>query len=165
MAIKVKVTLPIRNDVVKGLNSTTVQRRIGNEVVHAIKATIASGQSPVRGQGRFEEYAASRNKRQGKASGYPLSVQKQYPGKKIRPVNLFLSGDMIDDLQARPNGAGIPIGFSNKEQADKAAKHNSGDKVPVRRVLPNKRGEEFTVGITRLVRDLYAEELERIIKK
>lgn len=165
MGLKVKVSLPIRDDVVKGLNSVSTQKKIGNEVVAAIKALIATGQSPVRGFGRFEEYSASRNRRQGKASGYPFSVQRQFPGKKLKPVNLFLSGDMIDDLQARPNGASIPIGFSNKEQADKAVKHNSGDKVPIRRILPNHRGEEFTVGITRLIRDLYAEALNKLLKK
>ena len=47
--------------------------------------------------------------------GYPFSVQDKYPGKKPRPVNLFLSGAFLSSLKANITGAagnvGIEIGF------------------------------------------------------
>lgn len=47
--------------------------------------------------------------------GYPFSVQDKFPNKRPRPVNLFLSGDFLDALQAHVVGTagdfGIEIGF------------------------------------------------------
>lgn len=59
-------------------------------------------------------------------------------GKKQSPVNMRVSGDMLDSLTFNTS-TGI-LGFSD----EKAKWHNEGEgKLPVRRLLPNNPGERF----------------------
>lgn len=64
--------------------------------------------------------------------------RERYGDKKQSPVNMELSGDMLDSLTFNTS-KGV-LGFSDK----KAKWHNEGEgKLPVRRLLPNNPGERF----------------------
>lgn len=87
--------------------------------------------------------------------GYPFSVQHEYPGKKPRPVNLFLSGDFLSSLEhvvtRSAEGVGLEIGFFDSAQAVKEQGHREGaNGQPERPVIPVLR-EEFAQTILNAV--------------
>lgn len=99
---------------------------------------------------------------------YPLNVLKQFPDKQVRPVNLELSGDMLDSLTFKKTAGGITVGIFDGTQAEKAKGHQSGDPekaLPKRRFLPAAKGEKFNTTLTRLIWDLYSDALGAILKK
>lgn len=103
---------------------------IGDELISAMKDQIAKGISPIQGFGRFPAYkwVARGNRVSSKATaikgnsirarstraqyralaketkrqGYPYTVRKRFPSKRERPVNLYLSGSMMNNLTVRP---------------------------------------------------------------
>jgi len=125
---------------------------VAEQIISDMKESIAAGVSPVRGERRFVAY----------------KDPKKYPGdqKNKRPVNLYLSGDMLAALKAYPAaGAGVNIGIKGT-QGVKAKAHNDGTKdIPRRHFMPSDAGDAFTVTITRRVRDLYARFLSDILKR
>ncbi len=119
---------------------------------------IQSGQSPVKGGGgqsggksRFQDYSPS-YKDQIRKGRY-----KKY-SKKLRPVNLTLTGKMLDSISKKINKNGFTIFFRD----EKAIYHNelgAGKSKVIRRMLPL-GGQEFTAAITRQLVDI----LDRLIK-
>lgn len=78
---------------------------------------------------------------------YPYSVQKKYPSKKPRPVNLFLSGDFLSNLSYKLGLNGkkrvIEIGYFDALSAKKEQGHREGvNGQPSRPTIP-KGGESF----------------------
>jgi len=138
---------------------------------------IAKGISPVEGEGRFEGYKAQRGgaKSKGKSKfgvenkGYPLSVQKKYPGKNVRPVNLFLSGDMLKFLRHAIIKSGIRFGIigAPSEVETRARVHNTGERsdIPQRKFIPWEPGDDFAPSIQRRIRQEMRKHVERIIAK
>ena len=127
---------------------------IGRTVVTEAKRMIAEGQSPVRGYGRFERY----------------KDRTKYPGKlkDARPVNLYLSGDMLKAFGHRISGKdAIEVGMvkGSELQNDKATGHHTGDGYPVQRRFIPGEGEEFAVSIMRAIRDIYGKRLASLIRK
>ena len=127
---------------------------IGRTVVAEAKRMIAEGQSPVRGYGRFERY----------------KDRTKYPGKlkDARPVNLYLSGDMLKAFGHRISGKdAIEVGMvkGSEFQKEKAGYHHDGtDAMAQRRFVPGK-DEEFAVSIMRAIRDIYGKRLASLIRK
>lgn len=171
------------------------QDRVGLQVVMAMREAIAIGLSPVKGVGRFVAYAAQRKandvksfaatqskNKQGyyrklasktaKSSGlYPNSVKGKFPGKQARPVNLSLNGSFLDTISFRSSDGVVEIGHIEPDQQTKNLfeAHNEGlntkNQVPKRKYLPNKRGDEFLVGIMRTIKSLYQERIKQILKR
>jgi hypothetical protein len=165
--VKTKISLPVLQDI-KELNSSRNLDKVGNLVVNEMKDSISRGLSPVRGEGRFEAYSGQKIERGGRSKGYPFNVQKKFPNKKVRPVNLFLSGDMLEALTHKKKSDSILVGIFKPSEAEKAQGHQLGDPkkgLPRRRFIPAANGEEFTVSITRSIRQLYSELLDGILKK
>ena len=114
--------------------------------------SIESGMSPVKGKGEYGKYSDSYKKqiRGGK-----------YPGKKIRPINLKLTGDMLKSLKLKLRKTGFTLFFSDP----KADYHNNigaGKSRVIRRMLPKKgTGETLKRTITKPIRDL----ANRLLKK
>jgi len=155
--MSVKVRLDIRNKL-KSLNSTRTNAQVADVVVDEMKKSIASGISPVRGVGRFVSYKHK--------DRYPLDkkTQSEFPQKAARPVNLRLSGDMLNALTAK-SGSSIRVGIFDPDQAEKALNHQEGlNGVPERRFIPEARGEDFTVSIKRKIIDAYAKLVSEIIE-
>lgn len=84
-----------------------------DEVVLSIKQQWRLGYSPVKGGKKFIKY----------------KDPKVYPNKMkpSEPVNLFLTGDLYDDLQWRPVGNKIEVGFFDSKQIKKALNLISGE--------------------------------------
>lgn len=163
---------------------------IGDTITDMAKEMIAGGQSPVRGEGRFAGYkAAERAKsakkiakalsgerkamakekaRQFELEGYPYNVMDEYPEKKVRPVNLELSGDMLDALDWRRSRANVitwGLHSPGKEILDRAQAINDGtDKMAKRPFIPDKPGQEFAARIVRAIKDIYSKRIGSIIK-
>jgi hypothetical protein len=150
--MKVVVKAKGVENMIKELNSPRVQTRVGAEIVTAMKESIAAGVSPIRGERRFVAYKD--------AEKYPANRKSR------RPVNLFLSGDMLGALKYWILGSRLFIGIDDPTQAAKAKGHQTGaNGIPKRRFIPSNKNEEFTVTITRRIRNLYAKILSDIIKR
>lgn len=103
-----------------------------------------------------------------KRRGYPYSVLDKFPGKRVRPVNLELTGDMLRALIFKIEKKGPRIGIFEQSEALKAETHNDGTqvpKVPRRKFIPNKRGDELVISLMRTIKAIYSEELNAIIKR
>jgi hypothetical protein len=184
---KVKVTINMPAiEAMKRLNSLPVALKVGPPVVKKMLEAIAKGLSPVYGFGRFDEYVGigrqrrvkkiakalrkggAKNKSKAVLSSvgkpYPLSVQYKFPNKKVRPVNLSLNGKMLSHLSARFGNGALQIGIFDKDQALLASYHQDGtDVMPQRRFIPSEKGEDFIETIRRLMKNLYAEQLQKIL--
>lgn len=93
--------------------------------------SIQSGRSPVMGEGVYEKYSKP--------------YAKRYKGGKLRPVNLTLTGGMLNSFKTRALSinpttyiGGSIIWFSSSI----AKYHNKTGKV-IRRMLPSEDGEKF----------------------
>lgn len=152
---KVKVTtrFQILELLDKFVDGTTANA-LGKTVVDEAKQMIAEGQSPVRGHGRFERY----------------KDRHKYPGdlKPHRPVNLNLTGEMLEGLTFRQKSSSVlEVGFikGSSERKKIAEYHTSGtEHMAMRRVIPQE-GEEWAVKIMRKLRDLYSKRLTQLIRK
>jgi len=152
MAVKVKVTAPQFKSIGSKLSSDRVQGIIANEVIKLMKQFIAIGTSPVLGERRFTAY----------------KDKTKYPGdkKNSKPVNLFLSGDMLDAITYRVLKSGVKIGIFDSDERAKATTHIRGlNGVPQRKFLPVDDGDKFIVSIQRSIRTLYARLISDIINK
>lgn len=100
-----------------------------------ILASIRRGVSPVKGFGRFQQYSES----------YKTAIKKKrYPTKRrIRPVNLTLTGKMLKSFFIKVKRNSVLIGFDNK-LADIHNKEGAGKSKVVRRLLPTNEGEKFS---------------------
>lgn len=152
---KVRITskwdiIPLVNNLVDQTTATT----LGDAIVGEAKELIRNGISPVRGHGRFAAY----------------KDRKKYPGdlKSARPVNLFLTGDML-------RGFGFKLGAKNTVEVgmvngssfakEKAEAHNAGTRhMAQRRFVPGPK-EEWAVSIMRKIRDVYEKRLGFLIRQ
>lgn len=152
---KVKVTTRFKIlELIDRFVDGTLVNQVGGAVVDEAKQLIRSGQSPVRGYGRFAAY----------------KDRDKYPGgiKPARPVNLELSGDMLDAYGYR-RGAGdsIEVGMvkGSPEVKEIAEFHNEGtEHMAQRRIVPGE-GEEWTVSIMRRIRDFFGKRFETLIRQ
>jgi len=151
MTVKVTVKTTSYKAFKDKMQSPATQSKVGDEVIKEIKTSLDAGVSPVREVRRYPRYKD------------PL----KYPAdqKPKLPVNLKLSGDMLAALEYWFRGSRMWIGIRDPKQAVKAKAHQDGtEHLPQRRFLPTKDGEEFTVTITRKIRNLYAKILSDIIR-
>lgn len=119
-------------------------RDVGQRAVERMKRLISAGQSPIEGPGISARFA-------------PYKKPERYPGKRKphSPVNLRLTGEMLDDLHygIRPDGEGgfvAEIGYTDTKQILKESGHREGQNgQPRRPTIPDpSRGESFVSSIT-----------------
>jgi hypothetical protein len=132
---------------------------IGHTVVDQAKDMIASGQSPERGWGRFDKYSES----------YKSAIKgNSYPGKKVRPVNLNLTGEMLSGYSfRRVSDHVIEVGMTkgSAERKNIAEYHQEGtSRMPARPLVPHE-GAEWAVSIMRAIRDVYGKRLRQLIER
>ena len=138
-----------------------------------MKKFIAVGKSPVKGVGRFDAYAAQRlGTQKGDAkSKYPWPQRKgKYPGKKIRPINLHLSGKFLKQLTHWVVSKNkISFGFNSPDEKTKKLieTHNEGKHpdVPMRRFLPTRKGEDLVVSVKRKTLETLQLEVNKVVQK
>lgn len=116
---------------------------------------ISEGQSPVKGYGRFERY----------------KDRAKYPGgqKDATPVNLYLSGDMMDaydyKLSGRQEGVEVGVVRGSSEVKERAGYHQEGtENMAQRRMVPGE-GEEWATSIMRRIAEIWSKRLADLIRQ
>jgi hypothetical protein len=156
---------------IKGLKKSELQE-IGDGVIDEMKSVIAKGLSPIKGKGRFPEYigvtkirkvskvakslsggrkkTAKKKASDLKKKAYPYSVQDEFPGKKPRPVNMFLSGEFLKNLIAKVTGKKLEVGFFEEPWESYEQGHREGANGQAKRpIIPTGDGEQFSDTIYR----------------
>lgn len=182
---KVKTKFEIL-DVLKNIVDPDVARRVGKTVIKGIQDATSKGRSPVRGFGRYEAYVSQRRRKlaadllgvkasaaRGGNFGYPDGVK----GKNRRPVNLRLTGEMMDALDYRKSSSGsvgkakIKVGIlsdNTEELIKRVETHNEGNplmNIPQRKFIANGPGEQYSVSIQRSIRRVYELRLSSLIRR
>jgi hypothetical protein len=154
-------------DITKEINKTFWEKLNQSNIVGVVRNVILAGISPVKGAGsRFQKYSKGYlNKISGKVEFTTKEGEKvrfnarskNIPSdKKKSPVNLKLSGEMLKSL--RFNKKNGEMYFKD----EKAYWHNDGEgSLPVRRLIPDKDGEEFS----RLIQNKIADDLSSVLGK
>lgn len=139
----------------------TFSKEGGDILKGEIQTSVAKGISPLKsggnqtgGKARFQKYSTS----------YSGAIKKgQYSpyGKKTRPVNLKLSGKMMNSIKTKAlQKGGFSLWFSSKL----AKYHNdegAGKSKVKRKLLPSEAGEEFSRVILNKLRD----KLEKLLNR
>ena len=153
MTLKVKIqkSLTLKTlfpDIAKGFTSQKSRRAIVNEVRNHIK----SGKSPVLGK-KFKKYN--------------ITYAKQQKGGRRSPVDMTLSGDMLQSLgtQSTANKNNYRLLFRQATPADYHNRQGAGKSKVIRRLLPTKNGERFAVGISRLIQKAALASIDQATKK
>lgn len=121
-------------------------RRAPLRIKRVILRDILKGISPVKGAGKFRKYSKA----------YKKAIRRGHlPGKRLSPVNMVLSGQMLSDFFVKvvggfSNGFQLSIGFAN-EVADFHNKQGAGKIKVIRRLIPDRTNEQFNRKITQKV--------------
>jgi len=108
----------------------------------AILKEIQRGVSPVRGEGAFKVYSPSYKK--------AIRAGRAYPKTSIRPVNLTVSGQLLNSYYDRVTNGKLLIGFDD-DLFDIHNRRGAGKSKVKRRMLPTESGERFNRAITQKV--------------
>lgn len=156
------VALKANMATLKNIGEIEFTQKLGNEIgsaiVEQVKDQLSKGISPVKEEGRFAGYKKS----------YVDAIQKgRYPGKSVRPVNLKLSGDLINSLdytaRGLKNAIEVKINFYGQEDKEDWLRSNPTHAAS-RKALP--RGSEgFNVSIQKTIKDLVNEFIINLLKK
>ena len=126
---------------------------ISQNIGSYIKDSIGAGISPVGKLKDFKKYSKSYTKAIAKTGGFDVN-------KNASPVNLTLTGKLINSLKIVLGSDRINIRFDN----EKFIYHNNegaGKSKVKRRMLPTEQGEKFNKQITTSIK----ESLSRVIQK
>jgi hypothetical protein len=141
--MSVEITHGSFDRLIESVKSVRNLEELGRVAVKEMKLSLERGISPVRGERRFERYSKS----------YTTAIQKgwlEFKDKKVRPVNLILSGKMLAAIEFKATYGVLQVGIWNSEMVELANYHQEGtDKMPARRFVPTTEGEQLTVTIDR----------------
>ena len=163
-------------------------KRLVTPLKFAILKDILRGVSPVRGK-RFPKYSKSyKDSIRGRVMFFTVSGGggakkiiaikagrgEKLPtipfllGKRLSPVNLKLTGEMLSSLQVRSFGSTasrkVEIIF-NDEVATFHNKLGAGKSKTIRRLLPTEGGEQFNRRISRLIKTLLIKSVSVTLNK
>ena len=138
---KVKVTniKNVQRSISKDVNRAAVNGVVKDRVLieNEIIATILSGTSPVKGKS-FKQYSKN--------------YADRAKGGNRKPVNMMVTGDMLDSLQVKRSGKSISIAFKSKI-AVFHDKLGAGLSKVIRRLLPDSsKGETFKSNINDVIK-------------
>jgi len=140
--------------------------------------TIERGNSPVAGQRRFVDYtdnykAAIQGEKAWRSTpdGKPFQVNpmsedyEMFSGKKLRPVNLKLSGRMLKSIAAKITSRGFTVYFTSKLAKIHSTEGPRGKTASIRKVSPF-NNERWKPSVVRNAKEfLERETLKRVIAK
>ena len=134
---------------------STLYRSLGRPLKRLIVDSINKGISPVAGQGRFKSYSDSYREaiRDGRFRSF---------SKRISPVNLRLSGELLNSIFSQTTRRALIIGFDN-ELADIHTNKGAGKSKTIRKMLPQNR-EKFSKSITLRLQKIAEAVAKRIFK-
>ncbi len=111
--------------------------------------TIERGQSPVKGQKRFVDYSQNyKDAIQGKIAyrstpdGKPYRINPmeedydRFRNKKLKPINMTLSGRMLKSIAARITQNGFTVYFTSKLAKIHSTEGPGGREDKIRKVVP-----------------------------
>lgn len=129
-----------------------------------INAEVSAGKSPVAGYGRFKDYSEGYKEHIQENEGIIKgSDGKWNTGKRIRPVNLFVSGKMQKSQKVKEKNGIIEVSYSSPL----AQYHNTGTTrgLPARPILPSDKGDLFSRTITKYLYENIKKAIYKVIKK
>jgi hypothetical protein len=134
-----------------------------------INDTIGKGRTPVKGGSRRLAGYSDSYKETIKNSQAKGTDGRVHRNKRQRPVNLTVSGDMLKSQKVTLTPKGVNITYTQKVDGKNiAAQHNDGDPgrgLPERRILPNRRGEEFSKEVQQHVERIANISVKKAIRK
>ena len=109
-----------------------------------VVGSIERGVSPVnRGGVRYKKYSDS----------YRNQIKSgRFSGKRVSPVNLKLTGELLASFFVKINRKSITVGFDNR-LADIHNRRGAGKSKVIRRMLPTNKGETFSRSIILRIED------------
>lgn len=149
----------------KEVNQKQMYDEIGKTTVDEMRTFISRGISPVRGERKFKQY-----KDKEKYPGIPNRGPNRYPQKSATPVNLNLSGEMLDQaLGHRANNNSVRVG-DVRDSGDVSIRfrvHNTGERsdIPRRKFVPYERGDRFLVSIEEKIRGVIEKHLQGLLSR
>lgn len=155
MSVKVKHGSLER--LIESVQSKRNLEELGRVAVDEMRKSLQRGISPVRGSRRLETYSKS----------YTEAIKKGYleKSKRVRPVNLILSGEMLRALEYKAERNLLEVGIWDSEMAERASFHQDGTpNMPQRRFIPTERDEYLTVTIDRALINKLKDIINRSIK-
>jgi hypothetical protein len=139
-------------------NQDRITRRWASECAVEVKklvlSEIASGTSPVLHKKAFKEYSALYKKQIKKAKGL-------FSAKKIKPVNLKLSGEMLDSAKSEAGRDYFTTTFTS-EIAEYHNNKGAGKSKVIRRMLPIK-GERFNLRISTKIEKILRDSIKLVV--
>lgn len=173
MAFKVRVKVDA-SKVKKKVNSFVQDalKTMAKEIRPEILKEIEGGRPPVKGLKRYQGYSKSYiDAIEGKATFRTNKLTKgvfkitdpdkvwdytekfRLYGKRKRPVNLKVTGQLLASLKAESNKSDVKIWFDD-ELFDIHNNKGAGKSKTIRRMLPTKQGETFSRSITLRIREI-----------
>ncbi len=155
MKVNIKIDASGLNMAMKKLREAideNVAEEVGEVVVSGMKRLIASGQSPVKGIGRFQRY---------------LNPDKYPAGKKPNtPVNLLLSGVFIKSLTfdavSTKTTARTEVYYEGEESLKELGHRYRQNGQPSRPSLPTIKGERFAATIEKEYLKVYQAAIDKV---
>lgn len=133
----------MKNLISKGISPIANQGRfgaykwVGRSVDLLKKANASAKRAWTKGKAKKIRANARKTAAQLKKGKYPFSAQKEFPGKRERPVNLKLSGSFLNNLECRPSRKGLEIGFYDEPYTLMEEGHREGvGGQPKRPIIP-----------------------------
>lgn len=186
MATKVKVNTKGAFKKLGTIATKFVLDDIGETLEKEIIESIERGVSPVKGEGRYKKYSQSyRDALQNKSTfwkddqGRTRAVSKGdkntnrfiknrndklYEGKRVRPVNLTVTGKLLESFKVKIS-KGLRV-ITLVFEDEKAEYHNDGtNTIPKRRMLPTGNNEQFSLRIQNQLFKAVNRALRDIIRK
>lgn len=135
-------------------------RKVLSYIVNEIKDQLAKGISPVDKGGLSRKSTGGSVRFVKYSDSYSDAIDKGYhTNKRKRPVNLWLTGDMINSLKAKIVKKGVVKVWFDDEKAKYHDEQGVGKSKVIRRLLPD-TGEQFT----RVIRNKLLNSLGEAIK-
>lgn len=124
-----------------------------------IVSSIERGASPVEKEKRFVKYSDS----------YTEAIKKgRYGNKKVRPVNLKLSGDMLKSIKSKKTADGFKTSFTKmvngKNLAEIHSFEGAGKSKTIRKILPGE-GENYKRSVIERARKSLIETTNKVLEK
>lgn len=135
-------------------------KEIGDACLKEMKSLISKGISPIKGTGIPSRFPSYKN-------------PDRYPGKRKSksPVNLKLSGDMMNDLDydvvKSASGYSAQLGYSSSKEQVKELGHREGaNGQPIRPTVPQGNlGETFASSIQNVYLSLLNAVIDRVARR
>ena len=142
MKLKFRKSLTL-NTLIPDVRANFLSANTRKDIKNAVLNEIGSGKSPVEGQ-KFKKYSPSYAKLKGRKS----------------PVDMFVTGKMLESFQVRKSKSSFFLAFTNKV----ADYHNRLGRV-IRRLLPTFPSERFNARIQKTITKALELAVSKSVKK